>query len=377
VHEILMEDQQPTITLTLSGDAPERGLLTLARNLKDELESISSVLEVDVGGNREDMVEIEVDPLAMISYGLEPSDIIQLLSNNNRLVAAGTLDTGKGRFAVKIPSVFETIKDAMEQPVKVVGDRVVRFMDVAKIRRAYKDPSSIARINGRQAVSLEVKKRAGENIIDTVAQVKEVVAQAQKMWPEHIRVDYTGDMSKDVEMMLSDLQNNVLSAVLLVVIVIVAVLGARTAFLVGVAIPGSFLTGILVISLFGLTVNIVVLFALIMAVGMLVDGAIVVTEFADRSMSEGKTRKQAYKIAAERMAWPIIASTATTLAAFAPLIFWPGMMGEFMRSEERRVGKECRSRWSPNDYKQNRRTRGTREVERDESCRDSLERRNE
>lgn len=331
VHEILMEDEQPTITLTLSGDSPERGLLTLARNLKDELESISSVLEVDVGGDREDMVEIEVDPLAMISYGLEPNDIIQLLSNNNRLVAAGTLDTGKGRFAVKIPSVFETIQDVMEQPVKVVGDRVVRFMDVAKIRRAYKDPSSMARINGRQAVSLEVKKRAGENIIDTVAKVKQVVTQAQKIWPDHIRVDYTGDMSKDVEMMLSDLQNNVLSAVLLVVIVIVAVLGARTAFLVGIAIPGSFLTGILVISLFGLTVNIVVLFALIMAVGMLVDGAIVVTEFSDRAMSEGKSRKQAYKIAAERMAWPIIASTATTLAAFAPLIFWPGMMGEFMK----------------------------------------------
>ena len=331
VHEILMEDEQPTITLTLSGESPERGLLTLARNLKDELESISSVLEVDVGGDREDMVEIEVDPLAMISYGLEPNDIIQLLSNNNRLVAAGTLDTGKGRFAVKIPSVFESIQDVMEQPVKVVGDTVVRFMDVAKIRRAYKDPSSIARINGQQAVSLEVKKRAGENIIDTVAEVKKVVSEAQKMWPEHIKVNYTGDMSKDVEMMLSDLQNNVLSAVLLVVIVIVAVLGARTAFLVGVAIPGSFLTGILVISLFGLTVNIVVLFALIMAVGMLVDGAIMVSEFADRTMSEGQPRKQAYAIAAQRMAWPIIASTATTLAAFAPLIFWPGMMGEFMK----------------------------------------------
>ncbi|MEL7286857.1 MAG: efflux RND transporter permease subunit, partial [Pseudomonadota bacterium] len=151
------------------------------------------------------------------------------------------------------------------------------------------------------------------------------------IWPDHIRVDYTGDMSKDVKMMLSDLQNNVLSAVLLVVIVIVAVLGARTAFLVGIAIPGSFLTGILVISVFGLTVNIVVLFALIMAVGMLVDGAIVVSEFADRAMSEGKPRKAAYKLAAERMAWPIIASTATTLAAFAPLIFWPGMMGEFMK----------------------------------------------
>ncbi len=331
VHEVLMEDQQPTITLTLSGDIPERGLLTLARNLKDELESISSVLEVEIGGEREDMVEIVVDPLLMESYGLDQNDIYSLLTNNNRLVAAGTLDTGKGRFAVKIPSVFETIQDVMEQPVKVSGDKVVRFMDVAQIRRSYKDPNSIARINGQQAVSLEVKKRAGENIIDTVDQVKAKVQESKAIWPNHIKVTYTGDMSKDVKDMLSDLQNNVLSAVLLVVIVIIAILGTRSAFLVGVAIPGSFLTGILVIAIFGLTVNIVVLFALIMAVGMLVDGAIVVSEFADRMMSEGMPRKKAYAVAAKRMAWPIIASTATTLAAFAPLIFWPGMMGEFMK----------------------------------------------
>lgn len=331
VHEVLMEDQQPTITLTLSGDIPERGLLTLARNLKDELESISSVLEVEIGGEREDMVEIVVDPLLMESYGLDQNDIYSLLTNNNRLVAAGTLDTGKGRFAVKIPSVFETIQDVMEQPVKVSGDKVVRFMDVAQIRRSYKDPNSIARINGQQAVSLEVKKRAGENIIDTVDHVKAKVEESKAIWPNHIKVTYTGDMSKDVKDMLSDLQNNVLSAVLLVVIVIIAILGTRSAFLVGVAIPGSFLTGILVIAIFGLTVNIVVLFALIMAVGMLVDGAIVVSEFADRMMSEGMPRKKAYAVAAKRMAWPIIASTATTLAAFAPLIFWPGMMGEFMK----------------------------------------------
>lgn len=331
VHEVLMEDQQPTITLTLSGDIPERGLLTLARNLKDELESISSVLEVEIGGEREDMVEIVVDPLLMESYGLDQNDIYSLLTNNNRLVAAGTLDTGKGRFAVKIPSVFETIQDVMEQPVKVSGDKVVRFMDVAQIRRSYKDPNSIARINGQQAVSLEVKKRAGENIIDTVDQVKAKVEESKAIWPNHIKVTYTGDMSKDVKDMLSDLQNNVLSAVLLVVIVIIAILGTRSAFLVGVAIPGSFLTGILVIAIFGLTVNIVVLFALIMAVGMLVDGAIVVSEFADRMMNEGMPRKKAYAVAAKRMAWPIIASTATTLAAFAPLIFWPGMMGEFMK----------------------------------------------
>jgi len=331
VHEVLMEDQQPTITLTLSGNVPERGLLTIARNLKDEIEGISSVMEVDIGGDREDMVEIIVDPLLMVSYGLDQTDIYNLISSNNKLVAAGTLDTGKGRFAIKIPSVYETIQDVMEQPVKVVGDKVVRFMDVAQIRRSYKDPTSIARINGESAVALEVKKRSGENIIDTVNEVKSIVEKAKVLWPDHIKVNYTADSSQDVKDMLSDLQNNVMSAVLLVVIVIIAVLGSRSAFLVGIAIPGSFLTGILVLSLFGFTVNIVVLFALIMAVGMLVDGAIVVTEFADRMMSEGMHRKQAYSMAAKRMAWPIIASTATTLAAFAPLIFWPGMMGEFMK----------------------------------------------
>ena len=183
VNEVLMEDQQPTITLTLSGDLPERGLLTLARNLKDDL-NLFRVLEVEIGG-REDIVGV-IDPLLMQTYGLDQRDIYNLLTNNNRLVAAGTLDTGKGRFAVKIPSVFESIQDVMEQPIKVVEDKVVRFMDVAEIRRAYKDPNSIARINGQPAVSLEVKKRAGENIIDTVAQVKQKVEDAKTLWPNHM-----------------------------------------------------------------------------------------------------------------------------------------------------------------------------------------------
>ncbi|MEF1230621.1 efflux RND transporter permease subunit, partial [Vibrio fortis] len=150
-------------------------------------------------------------------------------------------------------------------------------------------------------------------------------------WPNNLLVRFTWDESKDVKIMLNDLQNNILSAIILVVIVIIAILGVRTALLVGISIPGSFLTGLLVLSVFGLTVNIVVLFSLIMAVGLLVDGAIVVTEFADRRMQEGEARKTAYQAAAKRMAWPITASTATTLAAFAPLLFWPDVTGEFMK----------------------------------------------
>lgn len=333
IHEVTMAGEQAVITISLSGAVSERALVTTARELKNRLEGLKEVLEVDVGGDREDIVEIVVDPLLMESYGLSQNDILNLLSRNNRLVPAGTMDTGKGSFAVKVPSVFENVKDVMEQPVKVNGDRVITFADVASVRRSYKDPDSFARLNGKPSVSLEVKKRPGENIILTVEKVKALIAQAQQsaLWPQSILVTYTGDQTKDVNMMLSDLQNNVSSAVILVAIVIVAILGVRTAFLVGVSIPGSFLTGILLISMFGYTMNMVVLFSLIMAVGMLVDGAIVVTEFADRCMSEGMDKKQAYAKASQRMAWPIIASTATTLAAFAPLMFWPGMMGEFMK----------------------------------------------
>ena len=330
VNEVTIADEQPVLTVVLSGPVPERGLVTIARELKNVIEGLKEVLEVEVGGDREDIVEIIVDPLLMESYDLDQADILNLLDRNNRLVAAGTLDNGAGRFAVKIPSVYETVKDVYDQPIKVVDDRVITFGDVAQVRRSYKDPNSFARLDGNPSVSLEIKKRPGENIIYTVEKVRAIMEQAKSKWPEHIIVTYTNDRSEDVNSMLTDLQNNVLSAVLLVSIMVIATLGFRSAALVGVAIPGAFLTGILIIALMGLTVNMVVLFGLIMAVGMLVDGAIVVTEFADRMMGEGKPRQEAYRIASKRMAWPIIASTATTLAAFAPLLFWPGIMGEFM-----------------------------------------------
>jgi len=315
VHEVTMANQNPAITVILSGPVSERGLLTIARALKDKIEGMHQVLEVDIGGDREDMVEILVDPLLMESYGLDQGDIYNLVERNNRLVPAGTLDTGKGRFAIKVPSVFETIQDLLDLPIKVDGERVITFADVSTVRRAYKDPTTFARLNGERSISLEVKKRSGENIIETVNQVKALVNEAKQKWPNQILIDYVGDQSENVKETLSDLQSNVLSAILMVVIVIIAALGSRSAMLVGFAIPGAFLTGILAIALAGLTVNIVVLFGLIMAVGMLVDGAIVVTEFADREMTEGVDKKRAYARAAQRMAWPIISSTATTLAA--------------------------------------------------------------
>ena len=333
VNEVTLASEDPVLSVVLFGTVPERTIVQIARELGDKLESYRQILEVDIAGDREDIVEIIVDPLLMESYSLDQADIYNLIALNNRVVAAGFVDTGYGRFSVKVPSVFNSLKDVLELPIKVDGKQVVTFGDVATVRRAFRDPESFARLDGKSAVVLDIKKRAGENIIETVELVKAVMAGAQQQaeWPNNLLVKYTWDESKDVKIMLNDLQNNILSAIILVVIVIIAILGVRTALLVGISIPGSFLTGLLVLSVFGLTVNIVVLFSLIMAVGMLVDGAIVVTEFADRRMQEGEGRKDAYRDAAKRMAWPITASTATTLAAFAPLLFWPDVTGEFMK----------------------------------------------
>jgi multidrug efflux pump len=303
VKQVTLATENPALTILLSGSAPERAMVILARTLRDNIEGFAEVLEVNIGGDREEMVEILVDPLLMESYRLNMNDIYTLVSRNNRLVVAGIMDTGKGRFPIKVPSVFSTIKDVMEMPIKVSGDRVLTFADVAQIRRTFKDPSGFVRVNGLPTISLEVVKRPGENIIATVDKIKAFIVENEVLLPNNIHISYAGDRSKDVKNMLNDLQNNVLSAVLLVVIVIVAILGIRSAALVGIAIPGSFLTGILVLWMSGITVNIVVLFALIMSVGMLVDGAIVVTEFADREMTAGTPRHNAYLNAAKRMAW--------------------------------------------------------------------------
>ena len=323
----------PILVVTLGGDVPERTLLRLARGLRDRIESIPSVLEVKIVGDRREQLEVIIDPVLMDSYGLEAQQIVQTLNRSNILIAAGALDTGRGRFALQVPGLFETVRDIIEMPVNVDGDSVVTIGDIVATRRTFRDRQTIAHLAGQPAISLEISKRTGENIIDTIEEVRAVVASEQALgaWPTLVGISFSQDQSVQIRTMLSDLQNNVLSAILLVMIVVIGALGVRSGLLVGLAIPGSFLTGILVLSILGLTINIVVLFALILAVGMLVDGAIVVTEYADRKLREGEPADRAFALAAKRMSWPIIASTATTLAAFAPLLFWPGLVGEFMK----------------------------------------------
>jgi len=321
----------PIFVVTLSGNVPERTLIRLARDLQNAIEGIPEVLEVKIGGDRDELVEIVVDPTLIESYGLDPASVLELLTRSNQLIAAGALDTGQGAFAIKVPGLFETVDDILDMPVKVNQDAVVTFRDIASIRRNFRDRETLARVNGEPAVALEISKRTGENIIETVRKVREIVAVERTAWPDAVAVTFSQDKSARVRDMLRDLRNNVLSAVLLVMIAVIAALGLRSGILVAIAIPGSFLTAILVLNALGLTVNIVVLFSLILSVGMLVDGAIVVTEYADRKLREGEPMSSAYALAAKRMAWPITASTATTLAAFAPLLFWPGLVGEFMK----------------------------------------------
>jgi len=321
----------PVMVVGLAGNVDERVLFAIAKDLKEKLEALNGVLEAKIQGDREEVAEIIIDPAKLDSYNIDHATLFNLVNNNNQLVAAGNMDTGAGRFAVKLPGLIEDTSDILSMPVKVDGEKVVRFSDIAIGQRTFKDPTSKARINGKPALAVEVSKRLGANIIDTLDEVKALVKSEQENWPDGIEITFSQDQSREIKRTLSDLFDNVFFATVLVMVIVVASLGLRSSFLVGMAIPGSFLLGILVLSLMGYTLNMVVLFALILSVGMLVDGAIVVTEYADRRMAEGTPKFHAFKEAAKRMAWPITASTATTLAVFLPLLFWPDTVGEFMK----------------------------------------------
>ena len=321
----------PILTAILSGPVPERTLNTITEELKDAIEGLSGVLEVDVGGERTELLEVLIDPTVFETYNISFEELIGQINRNNRLIAAGAIESGAGRLVLKVPGLIENVDDVMSLPIKVRGDTVVTFADVAAIRRTFEDPTGFARIDGQPALALEIKKRSGANIIETVAEVRALIDEMRAEWPDSITVNYTQDESEQVQNMLSDLEANVIAAVILVMIVIVWALGIRSALLVGLSIPGAFLAGVSALWVMGYTMNLVVLFSLILVVGMLVDGAIVTTELADRRLQEGDSPKAAYAHAAKRMSWPIIASTATTLSVFFPLLFWSGTTGEFMK----------------------------------------------
>jgi len=321
----------PVLVVTLSGDVPERALTTAARELRDRIEEITGVLDANLQGARDELVEVIIDPMKLSSYGLRLDQLIAGVGANNSLVAAGQMEGSEGRYAVKVPSLIETVEDVANLPIVAGPNAVVRARDLATIRSTFKDAETITRFNGRPAIAIEVSKRTGANLIETVDQVKVVATEFETLLPEGASVTFSQDKSTNIRQLLGDLENSVLTAVILVFVVILYALSGRASMLIGLAIPASFLMGILFLSLAGFTVNIVVLFSLILAVGMLVDDAIIVTEYAERRMTEGMPKREAFSLAARRMAGPVTAATATRVAAFSPLLFWPGIIGEFMK----------------------------------------------
>lgn len=321
----------PILVVTLSGDLPERVLTNAAKELRDQIEEVPGVLEGALQGARDDLVEVIIDPMKLSSYGIELNQLVSAIGASNSLVAAGALEGSEGRFAVKVPALIENLEDIANLPIVASQDAVIRARDLATLRASFTDAESVTRLDGQKAIAVEVKKRVGANLIETVDQVKAVADQFASAMPGSVTVSYSQDKSVMIRDLLDELQNHVLVAIILVFIVVLYTLSGRASILIGLAVPASFLMGILALALAGYTVNMIVLFSLILAVGMLVDDAIIVTEFAERRMTEGMPRAEAFELAAKRMAGPVIAATMTRIAAFSPLLFWPGIVGEFMK----------------------------------------------
>ena len=320
----------PIMVVNVFGDVPQRGMDRLVRDLQDELESLDGVLEATMRGSQEEVLEIIVDPAKLDSYNISYLEIAQVVSANNRLVPAGNVDTGEGRFSVKVPGLIKSAEDALSLPIRTDGDAAITVRDIASVRRTYKDRTSYARYNGGDALSLEIVKRPGANILMTAEDVRRIVAEHKARWPSSVDYAINSDISVMIGDQLKQLEGSILIAVVLVMIVCIAALGLRSALLVGISIPSSFMLAFLVLGAFGYTINMMVMFGMIIAVGILVDGAIVVVEYADRKMAEGLDRKDAFAMAGKRMFWPVVASSATTLAAFFPFLFWDSLVGKFM-----------------------------------------------
>ena len=333
IVEEISTSSLPIITVNLWGNAPERELQRRAKDLKRRIETLPQVLEANITGEREDILEAILNPAQIESLGITFDEIARAIGSNNSLIPAGALQTQSGKFNVKLPGLIENPADLSELVVRrSANGSIVKLGDIATIRKGYRDIASFARFNGRSSVSLEISKRQGENIIETNERVQELVddVSSRPEWPETINVTYSQSRSVYINEMMSDLFSSIVNAVVLVFIVCIAALGWRSAIFVGWAIPASFLIAFFLFFIQDETLNMMILFGLILSVGVLVDSAIVIVEYADRKMDEGLERLEAFKLAGERMFWPIMSSTATTLAAFIPLLFWNTLTGKFM-----------------------------------------------
>ncbi len=322
----------PVLNIILTGNnINDRELKKIAKNLKDKIEAVPEVLSATINGDREEVIEINISQKTLDIYEINFDAITQILYRNNFLIQAGALSTDTGNFSIKVSGMLNSVDDIKNIPIKVNGNNILKMQDIGEIRETYKDYQTIARVNGKKAMVIEVSKRTGTNILSTLDDVKKIVEEEKKFISSNIDIVYSQDSSHRIKDMITELLNSIFIAVIIVFCVIAYELGVRSALLVSIAIPGSFFIGIIIISFMNLTINIVVLFSLILAIGMLVDAAIVIVEYADRKMIDGMSKLEAYKESAVHMFWPSVAASLTTKIVFLPLLFWPGITGKFMR----------------------------------------------
>lgn len=322
----------PVLNINLSGNFSIEELNDYAEDLEDEIEKVSQISKVDIRGVDEKEVRVNVDPYQMEARLVNFSDIENAIRSENITLSGGNLKEGEIRRSIRVVGEFKDPKDLLKVVVKREKGNIVYLGDIAEVEFDYKEKQNYARLNGKPVVMLDIVKRSGENLLIATDKIDEIIADFKaNRFPEGMEVTKTNDQSQQTRDMVSSLENNIISGVLLVVLVLLFFLGTRNALFVGVAIPLSMFMAFMILGMFGITINMMVLFSLIMALGMLVDNGIVVVENVYRLREQGLSAYEATKRGVGEVAWPIIASTATTLAAFLPLAFWPGIMGEFMK----------------------------------------------
>lgn len=327
----LSPSPEPTIIITFSGEnVTERELYSATKYYQRQLEMLPDVLTAGISGHRDEVVDVVIDPSRLEQYGLRIDEIIQAVRVNNLLIPAGEMDAAQGRFGIKVPALIETAADIRKLPIRNNSDGTITLGDVADVRRTFKDPNGYSILNGKKTIALDVRKRITANEIRTVEAVRETVAQSRDLFSADMEIGYTFDSSVMTNDMISELQGNIITAMCLVLILVVATLGVKSGLLVGFGIPFCLLGALIVVNSLGYSFNFMVMFGLLLSLGMLIDGAIVVVEFASTKAAAGLSTRDAYISAVQRMAVPVIASTGTTLAAFLPLLFWPGVSGDFM-----------------------------------------------
>ena len=329
IQEVNFSDL-PVIRVVLSGPFSLRRLQKFAEDMEDRLESIPGVLDARLSGGLEREIHVEFDLDRVRAYRVPFSSLINAVARSNVNMPGGSMDIGSAKYLVRVPEDFEDPSEIFSIVAFVRDGKPVYLRDVARIQDSHKDPLTRSRINGVKSVTLAIQKRSGENIVEVTDQVKAIVREMRPILPPSLRIDLTSDMSNDVRLMVADLENNILSGLILVLAVIILFIGGRSAVFVALAIPYSMLITFILLAVFDVTLNMVVLFSLILALGMLVDNGIVIVENIYRHIQEGMSRKEAALAGANEVAWPVITSTATTLGAFMPMLFWPGIMGEFM-----------------------------------------------